>query len=128
MADAAAAMEMKLKGPYETATQKYSNDYEAVLWAVADGHELRRRSTDIYESYIRIMRDKEMAALDRDRFNQRINSLKQPSHASILSATRQGWYEFSEKVVRGYVRLKAEQSGVILEFDHPALQPRKNPS
>lgn len=124
MTDAAAEMDMKLKGPYETATQKYNNDYEAVLWAAADGHELRRRSTDIYESYQRIMRDRPQEALDRDRFNQRINSLKQPSHASILTGTRQGWYEFTEKMIRGYVRLRAEQEGVLLEVDHPALKSR----
>jgi hypothetical protein len=37
MFDAAASMNIKLKGPYELATQKYRNDYEAVLWAAADG-------------------------------------------------------------------------------------------
>jgi len=97
MSDAAAAMEMRLNGPYEKATQKYSNDYECVLWAAADGHELQRRSTAIFECYQRIMRDRTEDALDRARFNQRINALKQPSHASILTGTRQGWYEFTEK-------------------------------
>ncbi len=124
MSDAASSMDMKLRGPYETATQKYRNDYESVLWAAADGHELKRRSTDIYESYQRIMRDRPEEALDRDKFNQRINSLKQPSHASILSGTRQGWYEFTEKMIRGYVRLRAEQQGVLLEVDHPAVKSR----
>jgi len=122
MTDAAAAMEMKLKGPYEKATQKYSNDYETILWAAADGHELRRRSSDIYESYCRIMQDRNPDALDRAKFNQRINSLKQRSHASILTGTRAGWYEFTEKVIRGYVRLRAEQEGVVLEVDHPAMR------
>jgi hypothetical protein len=46
--------------------------------------------------------------------------LKQPSHGCILTATRQGWYEFTEKMIRGYVRLKAEQANIILEVDHPA--------
>lgn len=124
MSDASEAMDMKLKGPYETATQKYNNDYEAVLWAAADGHELRRRSTDIYESYQRIMKERPEDALDRDKFNQRINSLKQPSHSRILTGTRQGWYEFTEKMIRGYVRLRAEQAGALLEVDHPALKSR----
>ena len=70
------------------------------------------------------MRDRPQDALDRDKFNQRINSLKQPSHASILTGTRQGWYEFTEKMIRGYVRLRAEQEGVLLEVDHPALRSR----
>lgn len=126
MSDAAADMDMRLKGPYETATQKYRNDYECVLWAVADGHELRRRSSDIFDSYTRIVRGRPDEALDRDRFNQRINSLKQASHASILTGTRQGWYEFTEKMTRGYVRLRAEQAGIVLEVDHPALRRRIN--
>ena len=31
-------------------------------------------------------------------------ALKEESHACILTGTRQGWYEFTEKMVRGYVR------------------------
>jgi hypothetical protein len=80
----------------------------------------RRRSIDIYDSYKRIitwMEDETL--LDRDRFNQRMNTLKKPTHASILKANRQGWYEFREAVVRGYVRLRAEARGVQLGNDHP---------
>jgi hypothetical protein len=40
------------------------------------------------------------------------------------SSIRQGWYEFTEKMIRGYVRLKAEQANIILEVDHPALKRR----
>lgn len=118
---AAAAMDMKLRGPYEKATQKYNNDYETILWAAADGHELRRRSTDIFVSYERIMRDRDEDALPRSRFNQRINALKKESHAAILTGTRAGWYEFSEMMIRGYVRLRAEIKGVELDDDHPAV-------
>lgn len=126
MSEASQGMEMKLRAPYETATKKYSNDYASILWAAADGHELSRRSSDIFDSYTRIMRERRQDPLPRNKFNQRINSLKKPSHASILSGTRQGWYEFTEKVVRGYVRLRAEQEGVVLEVDHPAVKRRMN--
>lgn len=124
MHDASEAMDMKLRKPYIDATQKYQNDYEPVLWAVADGHELRRRSSDIYQSYERIMSGKRGTALDRDKFNQRINALKRASHASILTGTHAGWYEFTETMIRGYVRLRAEQNGVELEVDHPAVAGR----
>lgn len=122
MADASEAMDMKIRGPYEKATQKYNNDYESVLWAVADGHELTRRSTDIFNSYCEIMRAMGMPPLDRTKFNGRINSLKKTSHAQILKGSRSGWYEFSEKMIRGYVRLRAEKAGVVLDADHPAAQ------
>ena len=121
MSDASEAMDMKLRRPYEDATQKYRNDYESVLWAVADGHELRRRSADIFVSYERIMKPRKEQALDRSKFNQRINRLKKENHAKILTGTRQGWYEFTETMIRGYVRLRAEQEGVNLEIDHPAV-------
>lgn len=70
------------------------------------------------------MRDRDKAPLDRTKFNQRINVLKQPSHARMLTGTRQGWYEFTETMIRGYVRLRAEQQGVELEIDHPAVATR----
>lgn len=121
MGDAAGALDMKLRGPYEQATQKYQNDYETVLWACADGHELRRRSADIFKSYERIMRPRPEPALDRAKFNQRINRLKKETHAEVLTGTRQGWYEFTESMLRGYVRLRAEQNKVELQIDHPAV-------
>lgn len=124
MEDAAGAMDMKLRGPYEQATQKYGDDYEAILWAVADGHEMKKRSADIYDSYQRIMRGLDDAALERAKFNQRINRLKQEAHACILSGSRAGWYEFTEKMIRGYVRLKAEQNDVELAADHPLRRTR----
>lgn len=127
MGDASMAMDMKLRGPYEKATQKYNNDYEGVLWAVADGHELQRRSTDIYGSYIRIMSERKDEALDRTKFNARINALKRTTHGKILTGNRQGWYEFSEKMIRGYVRLRAEQAGVLLDADLPKV-PRRSSS
>jgi hypothetical protein len=62
--------------------------------------------------------------LPRERFNNRINNLKSPSAAKIVTASRTGWYEFREKMMRGYARLRAEQQGVVLESEHP-LQGRK---
>jgi hypothetical protein len=104
---------------YEKASLKYKADYETVLWAVADDHQLKRRSTDIFASYLRIMRSLGEEPLPRDTFNQRMNALKKPTHAAILKANRQGWYEFTEAVVRGYVRLRAEDRGIQLGTDHP---------
>ena len=112
-------IEPHLKAAYEKATRKYNDDYEEVLWAVADHHELKRRSTDIFDLYRRIMWLRKKEPLARDRFNTRMNTLKQDPHGCILKASRQGWYEFSENIVRGYVRLRAEHQGVQLDSDHP---------
>lgn len=114
-----------LRRPYEKATRKYTNDAEPILWAIADNHELQRPSRDIYKSYERITKSMPgMETLTRDRFNARINNLKTPASGSIVTATRSGWYEFREKMIRGYARMRAEQQGVELDIEHP-LQNRR---
>jgi Cdc6-like AAA superfamily ATPase len=121
---AAETMEPELKRPYETATRKYSNDYEEILWAAADYHQLTRPSHEIYQSYIRIMDEIGKVPLDRTKFNNRMNNLKKKGYGYILTGTRAGWYEYTEKIVRGYARLRAAQRGVELDIEHP-LQDRK---
>ena len=124
MFEATEAMEPQLKIPYEKATRKYTNDYEAILWAAADHHEMQRSSRDIYESYLRIMGQRDEPPLDRTRYNTRMNNLKKPRYGSIFTASRAGWYEYTEKIVRAFARLRAEQNGVDLEIEHPMQSPR----
>jgi hypothetical protein len=122
--NAVSVIEPHLKTPYEKATQNYSNDCEAILWAVADDHELQRPTREILASYERIMERSRKEALPRPQFYQRMNRMKEPSLGSILIGTRTGWYEFREKMMRGYARMRAAQQGVELEAEHP-LQGRR---
>ena len=46
----------------------------------------------------------------------------------ILKANRAGWYEFTENIVRGYVRLRAQEKGIELEVDHQLLGRRFGPA
>lgn len=130
LSDAAAALEPELKKPYERATKKYRDVREPILWAVADGDELHRPSRDIWQSYLRIVEELKTcgklkeAPLDRTKFNSAMASLKSDASGCILKGTRAGWYEFSERVVRGYARLRAMQRGIVLEREHP-LQSRR---
>jgi Cdc6-like AAA superfamily ATPase len=109
-----------LKLAYDKAVQKYSDDYEEVLWAVADSQSFRRQISEIYDkSYTSIMKQrKNRILLDRKKFNQRLLNLKKDRHGSVLDGTGAGWYQFHENVVRGYVRLRAQNSGVELGKDH----------
>jgi ATPase domain predominantly from Archaea len=111
-----------LKTAYDVATMKHKNseDYEHALWAVADGPMLKKQVSDIYSvSYLRICTEiGRTPPLSKEAFYQRLNKLKKPAHGCILDANRQGWYEFSENVVRGYVRLRAERAGVHIGVDH----------
>ncbi|MGA2402532.1 MAG: AAA family ATPase [Syntrophobacteraceae bacterium] len=111
-------VEPHLKDAYDKATKKYGNEYQYVLWALADHPDFERRSTDVYDSFIRIMKQLNQQPFDRTRFNTRMNSLKKETYGSILLATRQGWYQFREPVLRGYCRLRAEDRDVQLDRDH----------
>jgi Cdc6-like AAA superfamily ATPase len=118
--EASSEAEPSLKAAYEKATQKYNNDYQQVLWAVADDSSMRRQVKDIYDSYKRIMgrhyAGKE--ALELSKFYNRMNALRTDRHGNILRTTGAGWYEFRENRLRGYVRLVAEREGVELEPEH----------
>ena len=124
IANAVSVIEPHLKTPYEKATQKYSNDCEPVLWAVADEHQLQRPTREILASYERIMERSGKEPLPKQKFYSRMNDMKKPSHGAILIGTRTGWYEFKEKMMRGYARMRATQAGVELEAEHP-LQERR---
>ncbi|MGH7036830.1 MAG: AAA family ATPase [Stellaceae bacterium] len=123
--DAVASAQTTLRLAYDRATQKYSDDYQEVLWAVADDVMLRRQVSDIYSnSYMRIINERiaddknPRKILDKTQFYNRMNSLRTERHGSILVAKGAGWYEFRENVVRGYVRLRAESQGIELGRDH----------
>jgi hypothetical protein len=111
-----------LRQAYELATRKHGNseDYEEVLWSVADGALLQRQMTTIYEqSYLAVMAQRhERSALAKEPFYQRMNKLKKDNHGCVVIGNRQGWYGFRENVVRGYVRLRAERAGVRIGVDH----------
>jgi len=118
--EALQSAETALKIAYDKATQKYSDDYQEVLWAVADSKILRRQISEIYEnSYLSIMDQRpERPELSKHRFNTRLYNLARESHGRILGRTGAGWYQFRENVLRGYVRLKAEEQGIRVGIDH----------
>jgi len=124
--DSVSVIEPYLKTPYEKATHNYSNDCEPILWAVADDHQLQRPTREILASYERIMERNGREPLPRAQFYQRMNRMKEPSLGSILVGTRTGWYEFREKMMRGYARMRAAQQGVALEAEHPLQSKRFN--
>jgi hypothetical protein len=102
------------RATYAKATQHYADDYSEVLWAVADGPHLARGTPDIYtKSYLEIMKyRKGREPLNRTTFSNRLNRLKMETHGEILEALGHGWFKFSDAVVRGYVRLKAQEEGI----------------
>ena len=68
-----------------------------------------------YLDIARIMNsDKQLTSHE---FNSRVWHLTQESHGCILSARGNGWYEFSERMMRGYVRLMAQAGGLNFKPD-----------
>ena len=115
--------EPSLKRIYSMATEKAKNhsEYEEALWALADRTETRRKLDEIEKSYNRIFeerygrsKDDRPVKLERYKLNQRLLTLRKESHAKILQGHGSGFFSFREGVVRGYVRLMAENNNVEL--------------
>jgi Cdc6-like AAA superfamily ATPase len=113
--------EVEHKSAYRIATEKTKNTraYELALWALADKTETRRQVTSIYESYLRIVNRARTTdtAMDRSQFNQRLLALKNQGHGEVVRGYGAGWFAFRETILRGYVRLVAENQGIHLAKD-----------
>jgi hypothetical protein len=105
-----------LRNQYYTATKKTKNteDYEEALWALADKTSDRRQIANIYDvSYNKIMQKRTgRTKLTKEKLNQRLLSLRKESHEKIVIGHGSGWFSFRENIMRGYVRLDAENKGI----------------
>jgi archaellum biogenesis ATPase FlaH len=123
VAESVLGMEQQLKTTYEQAVMKDAPGYEQVLWAVADHADFTRKTESIYDSYAALMsgaEDDGEAVLDRQTVVARLSALKGGSCGQILSSPRKSWYQFRENIMRGYVRLRAEEQGCELALDYSA--------
>jgi hypothetical protein len=113
----------ELRKPYEKAVLLRDLEYEDVVWATADAEDLTRSLNDMFASYRNIQNKRSQTqALDRDRFSAMVRKLKQDNFGAILvqETNRPGWYTYREKMLRGYVRMQAEASGVPLRGEREA--------
>jgi hypothetical protein len=114
-------IQQQLRRAYDMATMKDTDDNHFILWAAADHPNLVRRRNEIWESYEKIMKDIGEMPLPTDAFNRALSELKSPACGRILrnqSPKATIWYQFSENIVRGYVRLRAEEQGVSLATEY----------
>ncbi|MGA2875892.1 MAG: ATP-binding protein [Nitrososphaerales archaeon] len=122
VASAVLGIEQHLKQAYDTAIMQNADGFEEVLWAVADHSDLFRRADNIYESYLDVMRAVDRPPLDRQIFAARLRTLKSARCKQILATNRAGWLHFRESIVRGYVRLRAEEQGVELALEYQSAK------
>ncbi|MGE5698886.1 MAG: hypothetical protein ACM31N_02320, partial [Deltaproteobacteria bacterium] len=108
------AAQQRHRKAYEKATMKEAGDYEEILWAAANHSDLFQNNDVIYASYQKIMEMRGKQPVERAKFTPKLSSLKSPSCGRILTSPRRNWTEFQENMIRGYVRLRAEDQGIEL--------------
>lgn len=107
----------ELRLPYEKAVLQRPPEFEDIVWSTADGDDLFRSLDSMFMSYHRIVSEREvMQEVDRPKYVEIVRKLKDVGHGAILRSIpgRTGWYEYKEKMLRGYVRMQAEANQVVL--------------
>lgn len=111
------SVEEHLRRVYDLAVKKELDDYEEILWAMADRREFERQNEQVYHlSYVPIMQLRNRVPLEYKPFQTRLASLRSSAHGAILRSERRGWTKFREDMIRGYVRMVAESKGVSLSM------------
>lgn len=109
-----------LRNKYSSATDCRDQVYHHLLWAMADSADFFRHKNNIYESYQSICKQLNISPVENKKLSSKINNLTKLDYGEIIirhaEGKRPGWYEFSESIIRGYVRMIAEMNNIILDF------------
>ncbi|OTQ71031.1 AAA family ATPase [Gilliamella sp. N-G2] len=109
-----------LRNKYSSATECRDVIYHHILWSMADSADFFRHKTNIYTSYQSICKQLNISAVDNKKLSSKINNLTKLDYGEIIvrhaDGKRPGWYEFSESIIRGYVRMIAEMNNIDLDF------------
>jgi hypothetical protein len=112
-----------LKKAYDDAVKKYGDEYEPVLWSVADHWETERSTDQMYPSYENICVQLGRPPVSRTDYSQCLNRLKTEAHGQALIMTRRSWFKFRHSMLRGYCKMLAESRDVHLGLKY--LETRK---
>lgn len=110
----------RLRTAYENAIRKGTDRYIEVLFATANSQHLKRQFKDIAQDYETIMftrPDRNSYDTKKNNGQDLRNALNSLSQRGVLKKGKTGWYEFSDPMLRSYVRLVAETEGVELSDD-----------
>ncbi|HEY2707561.1 MAG TPA: ATP-binding protein [Caulobacteraceae bacterium] len=111
--------EPELMDPYDKVVKRYKITGEHIIWAIADGAAMDKNVDGAFRDYRDLLDRVHGEDLTRDQFNNRLIQLRSDTFGNILFSRRRGWYEFTEKRMRGYARLRAARQGFILRSDNP---------
>ncbi|EEC7289715.1 ATP-binding protein [Escherichia coli] len=119
--DAIDSVSETLRQSYTDATEGRDESYKHILWAMSDMADLTRHKTHISESYVKICKSLDVTPLDKSTFERKFNALKKPTFGCIIIpalGNRPSWFRFRENMLRGYIRMRAEQHGLELDFQN----------
>ena len=113
----------ELKIAYETATQRSEDYYKHLIWALADSNVIDVRIGEWLRMYEELGRKRHWPRADGGKLRNAIGNFKTPKYGAIITHTpnrygsigmRYRYKRFSNTLMRGHVRLQAENEGVIL--------------
>jgi hypothetical protein len=112
--EAILSISAELARPYELAINQRTQDYEEVLWSTSADEWQGAYLSSMHARYKNIMEQVDgKEPLKYETYTARIRNLLKPEYGSILvKGTRQGYYHFKEKMLRGYIRMQAEANRV----------------
>lgn len=119
--DAIESVSETLRQSYTDATEGRDESYKHIIWAMSDMADLTRHKTHISESYVKICKSLDVVPLDKATFDRKFNTLKKPAFGCIIIpalGVRPSWFRFRENMLRGYIRMRAEQHGLELDFQN----------
>lgn len=107
--------EVHLVEAYKKAVMRGTDVNIEILWSVAKGPHLSRQFKGIRDDYLELMSHrKNRSPADEQKVRNSLNAMCGEPCGHILTRQKTGWYEFTDPVLRSYVRLVAESEGADL--------------
>ncbi len=112
--DAIFGIEAELNRPYQLAVNQRERAYEHVVWSTCADEWQGASLQEMYSQYKNIVPQIDgVDELPYEKYTSRIRNLLKDSHGAILKkGKKKGYYEYREKVLRGYIRMQAEANRV----------------
>jgi len=113
----------ELKIAYETAVQRGSDYYKHLIWALANSDIVDVRNDEWLQMYHELEHRLGWKSVDESKLKNAIGNFKNDAYGKIIMSTparygsaeiRYRYKRFSNMLMRGHVRLQAEQDGVTL--------------
>jgi hypothetical protein len=116
----------ELKASYDTATQRGKDDYRNLIWSLADMDQVDLRIDQIAAHYAELAKRQQWESLSETSIGKMLSRLKGPAYGEIIKAPgkkygatkpserRYRYNRFSNNLMRGHVRLRAEAEGLLL--------------